>query len=349
MKKIKIILISCLLCFMGIKLNDVKAEETFSENDYIKAVSSFIYTFDEKDDVTVSFDRYLKDVNNKESFVLLSIGEDGYAVIAKDSDMILEIRYGAKAEIVGDNSYYVSAGEFLSEQEYNSETRKRSDTFADARQRLNNINNEKGKKFVYDETLTRGSGGSVIEKKPSHINGGTEIGIPESRFKMFAKKSGPWHNSDGNCGSIAAANMITYLDIYVNSNFIKQPYSITSDAHASWIINLFTPEIEILGLGSTPASVASGTQRACYKVNNKSTVVGFTTSSEATMKSKIASGYPVVLELPGHKNNVYGAHMVCAFKYVDYNGYLWFQASDNWSHLAWINRNWVGKGVYVTI
>lgn len=347
MKKIKIILISCLLCFMGIKLNDVKAEETFSENDYIKAVSSFIYTFDDKDDVSVSFDRYLKDVNNKESFVLLSIGEDGYAVIAKDSDMILEIRYGAKAEIVGDNLYYVSAGEFLSEQEYSSETRKRSDTFADARQRLNDINNEKGIKFVYDETLTRGK---VIEDKPSHINGGTEIGIPSSRMEMFAEKSGPWHNSDGNCGSIAAANMITYLDKYVNRNFIKQPYDISSYSHAKWIVNLFTSEIEILGLGSTPASVASGTQRACYKVNNKSTVVGFTTSSEAIMKSKIASGYPVVLELPGSRNDVYvKAHMVCGYRYVDYNGYLWFQASDNWGYLAWINRNWVGKGVYVTI
>lgn len=346
-KKIALITLCC--AFTLLNLNSVSANNTFSNEDYEKAVSSFIYTFEDLKTPKVSFNRVLKDVNDDESFVLLNVGENGYAVVAKDSDMILEIKEGSREELIGEKEYYICAETFLSEDEYIKEKNMRTDVFSDVRLRLNEINKIKANNFEYENSKALFND-PVIDVMPDQLKGGKRVGINESSMEMFAKKSGPWFNSTGICGSIAAATMVTYLDGHVNSNFIKQPYSLTSDDHARWIINLFIPEIENHGIGSTAGSVASGIQRACYKVNNKSTVVGFTTSSESTIKSKLGNGYPVVLELPGYKNDVYGgSHMVCAFAYVDYNGYLWFHATDNWGNMAWINRNWLGKGIYLTI
>ncbi len=59
---------------------------------------------------------------------------------------------------------------------------------------------------------------------------------------------------------------------------------------------------------------------------------------------------PVILFVVSFKGSLYGNHFVMAYKYVEYNGALWFKAYDNWSgnkNRGWINRNWIQDGIYL--
>ncbi len=326
-------------------------ESEMTEKDYENIVSSFIYSFDNIEE-KVTFHKFLRDIDNVEAYALLDIGSEGYAVVAKDSDLILEIRFQTSVQDIQDKEFYISAGCFINKNDLKklkSDTKKQ-DKINELRDKNKKIKKEKKRKFEY-KAISRGTTGSVVLNKPSQLNGGTEVGVSDSRMTLYQKAA--WRNNsqysrDGVCGSIAAATMVTYHDMYVSSSYINQPYNCSTDDHAKWIINHFKKYCEVLSNGgSTPYSVANGITRALYALDNKSSKVGNQTSSESTIKSKIKAGRPVVLELPSVKPNPYGAHMVCAYKYVDYNGYLWFKASDNWGNLAWINRNWVGQGIYL--
>lgn len=349
-----LLVLSVILSMISLFLYPMSANNLdMIEEDYEKIISSFIYTFDEVEE-TVKFDKYLYDIDNKESFALLIIGEQGYGVVAKNSDMILEVRYESDIQNIKENDFYIGGGCFINKAELSTfikDTNKKN-IVDDARKRNKHIKNEKERKFKYkNENISRAAVGSVVKTKPSQLTGGKEIGVADSRMTMYQKmvwRNNSQYSKNGVCGSIAAATMVTYHDMYISASYIKQPYSCTSDAHAKWIINYFKKHCEILSNGgSTPTSVTNGITRAIYNLNNKSSIVAYKTSSESTVKSKVKAGRPVVLELPGIKQNPYGAHMVCAYKYVDYNGYLWYKASDNWGNLAWINRNWVGQAIYL--
>ena len=327
------------------------SEYEMVKKDYEKIVTSFIYSFDNIEE-EVKFKKFLRDIDNVEAYALLDIGNEGYAVVAKDSDLILEIRYKTSMKDIQDKEIYMSAGCFIDKNDLKKikSDIENQDKINELRNKNQKIKLEKETKFKYKD-VSKGATGTVILTKPSQLNGGTEVGVSDSRMTLYQRDA--WRNNsqysrDGVCGSIAAATMVTYHDMYVSSNYIIQPYDCSTDAHARWIINHFKGYCEILSNGgSTPYSVANGITRALYALNSKSAIVGNQTSSESTIKSKIKAGRPVVLELPSVKPNPYGAHMVCAYKYVDYNGYLWYKASDNWGNLAWINRNWVGQGIYL--
>ncbi len=326
-------------------------ENKMTKSYYEDVVLSFIYTFDKCVD-DVKFNKYINDIEDEESYVLLDVGESGYAVVAKDSDMILEIRYQLPDNDIKTKDIYIGAGTFIDKQELKEIKldEKSQDKLSALKNKNKQIKQEKSKKFKYN-SISRDTSGSVVLNKPLQLSGGTEIGISDSRMTLYqgnAWRNDSQYSSDGICGSIATATMVTYHDIYVSSSYINQPYGCTTDNHARWIINHFKEYCEVLSNGgSTPYSVANGITRALYALNNQSSVVGHQTSSESTIKNKIGVNRPVVLELPSIKPNPYGAHMVCAYKYVDYDGYLWYKASDNWGNLAWINRNWVGQCIYI--
>lgn len=63
------------------------------ENDYSDVIQSFIYTFDEKEEI-VTYVRDLKDIYGNYSYELYRVGDDGYAIVTIETQNILEISYG---------------------------------------------------------------------------------------------------------------------------------------------------------------------------------------------------------------------------------------------------------------
>lgn len=91
--------------------------------------------------------------------------------------------------------------------------------------------------------------------------------------------------------------------------------------------------------GSTTFKVANCMNSIMYADYPTSGHSSSTIASESTYKSKIKGGNPVIFFLPSWKANAYdGEHFVMGYKYVDYNGALWFKAYDNWSGTN--NREW---------
>lgn len=87
-------------------------ESEMTEKDYENIVSSFIYSFDNIEE-KVTFHKFLRDIDNVEAYALLDIGSEGYAVVAKDSDLILEIRFQTSVQDIQDKEFYISAGCFI--------------------------------------------------------------------------------------------------------------------------------------------------------------------------------------------------------------------------------------------
>lgn len=97
----------------------------------------------------------------------------------------------------------------------------------------------------------------------------------------------------------------------------------------------------------------NGIMQEDYGITSKSAK---STATESVYKSNIQSKKPVILFLASWKpGNTYGGHFVMAYKYVDYNGALWFKAYDGFGtndkdsnrQTGWINRNWIENGIYM--
>lgn len=89
------------------------------ENDYSDVIQSFIYTFDEKEEI-VTYVRDLKDIYGNYSYELYRVGDDGYAIVTIETQNILEISYGNFPK--NSKQYYVSSGEFLDENEFGNKS-----------------------------------------------------------------------------------------------------------------------------------------------------------------------------------------------------------------------------------
>lgn len=238
--------------------------------------------------------------------------------------------------------YYLGAGSFSNDnihtltRSQNEELNKKIETIKEL---TNTILNEDETVFKY-ETQKIETKGRPYPNKPSVIAGGTVVWISDSQMDIF--NGSVWTNSGNRCGAYAAGVMITYMDKYHGGKYFKE-----SGSYASG--QILTRLFETITGTSTAYQVVLAMNRifiADYPTLGKS---GFTTSSEATYKSKIKSKYPVCLLLQSVKGSGYGDYFVCAYQYVDYDKKLWFKVHDNWSgntHRGWVNRNWILKGVY---
>lgn len=313
-------------------------------SDYnINLIRSFIYTFDGLD-LEVNYIRDLKDINNNVSFSLYQVDENGYAILTKNNSNIVEISYG---NFPGDDKmYYVGAGDFkISLIDYaNNQLMTVEDNYSNDNENIiqatEAILNEKVV-FQYDNS----TGISLLStrpypSKPSVISGGVEVGITDSNMDIF--NGSVWINYGNQCGAYAAAVMITYMDKYHGGKYFKESGSYSSGA----IIERLKEDITGMSSANTLVYAMNRIFLEDYPSGGKH---GTVTSSETTYKNKIANSYPVCLLLQSTKQSPYGNHWVCAYKYVDYNGALWFKAHDNWAgnnHRGWINRNWIYNGVY---
>lgn len=314
------------------------------ENDYSDVIQSFIYTFDEKEEI-VTYVRDLKDIYGNCSYELYRVGDDGYAIVTIETQNILEISYGNFPK--NSKQYYVSSGEFLDENEFGNKSGYSLYSMSEDTENsyllykvTDNILNENHLSFKFETDNISTYGTRPYPTKPTAISGGTVVGISDSSMDIF--NSDKWINKTNQCGAYAAAVMITYMDKYHGGKYFIENGSYSEGK----IIDCLKKEITGSSSANQLLIAINNIFLADYPKGGKH---GTVTSSESTYKSKISSKYPVCLLLQSFKSSLYGDHWVCGYQYVDYNGRLWFKAHDNWSgnnHRGWINRNWIYKGVY---
>lgn len=333
-----------------------------------KMIESFVYTFD-NEIVDASFSKFLLDQNGNQTFGLFILDTGGYAVVVFENQMISELIVHANNTSFLDNAvYYLGPGSFFSNDEF---------TLNENNQQLNTVDvslyssllsaspidkilSEENPNFIYSESPYQLRMSPVIAK-PSVIVGGTEIGIIDSRMAEYKKEE--WQNDNdvgkdylylgqGICGTIATSIALSYIDKYVNSNVIvNAPYVFPSFNYANWLIMKLKYIIEPPVPGSFASDIINGITWFYGTANSNvsgTTLAPISSISESTYKSNIQAGYPVIMYLDIYSQDVapYGLHWVTAYRYVDYNGALWFKAADTWGNLAWINRNWIGQVVY---
>lgn len=339
MKK-KILIVICLSFSFLMLSPHVKAVS----NNVSEKIRSFVYTFDDLD-TQVSYVRDLKDVNGEFRFQLYEIIDAGYAIIAKTNSNIVDIKYG---ELPDENMvYYLGPNTFtntidlpqLSSFNLNSEDINSIKVATDA------ILEEDTVQFNFIETPQTFS--KPQPTKPSVISGGTEIGIADSRMNLFTDSM--WIVSGDSCGAYMGAAMISYMDKYFGGNYFIEPATIdSSSSYATKVIARFKQYISGGATSFKVINTLNSIMYADYPTGGKS---AFSTATESTYKSKISGNRPVILFLASWKpGNTYGGHFVLAYRYVDYQGALWFKAYDGWpgySLRGWINRNWIENGIYL--
>lgn len=358
------------LLFLITLTSPVNATTDISINSNIEGmIESFVYTFD---DVVIdaTFLRNLKDVNGNESFGLYVFDTGGYAVVSINNQLISELVVSANdTRFIGDSSYYLGPGYIVNDVEYQnimtnqiaiSYFRTLDNGLNGTYESTHELLSEENPNFIYSNTI-KNTRMSVITSKPSIIVGGTEIGIADSRMTEFTKVE--WQNNNtggkdylymgqGICGTISTAVALTYIDKYKNTNVIvNSPYTFPSYNYAVWLIMKLKNVIEPPLPGSFASDIINGITWF-YSTSNSNitgtTLAPISSTSESTYKSSISTGYPIIMYLDVINQDLspYGLHWVTAYRYVDYNGALWFKAADNWGNLAWINRNWIGNVVY---
>lgn len=336
-------------------------------------LESFVYTFD-NEVIDATFLKNLKDVNGNESFGLFEFNTGGYAVVSINNHLISELVVNANdISFIGDSSYYLGPGYIVNDVEYQSLMmnhepisyfRSIDNGLNGVYTSTNKLLSEENPNFIYDNSI-KDTRMSVITTKPSIIVGGTEVGIADSRMTEFTKVE--WQNNNtggknylfdyfgnkyGICGTISTSVALTYIDKYKNSNVIvNSPYTFPSYNYAVWLIMKLKNMIEPPLPGSFASDIINGITWF-YSTSNSNitgtTLAPISSTSESTYKSNISTGYPIIMYLDVINQDLspYGLHWVTAYRYVDYNGALWFKAADNWGNLAWINRNWIGNVVY---
>lgn len=334
-----------------------------------KMLESFVYTFD-GEIVKATFSKTLRDINGTHSFGLFNLNTNGYAVVAIENQMISELVVAANETSFLENAkYYLGPNTFISNKEF--ESLKSSSNlsmlrnnvktnYSDIVQSTNNLLSESNPDFIYDDSTIQQKMSPVITK-PSVIVGGTEVGIVDAKMTEFKKVE--WQNNNANgkdylylgqgiCGTIATSIALTYIDNHINSNVVvNSPYPFPSYSYATWLIMKLKNVIEPPVPGSFANDIINGITWFYGTTNSNisgTTLAPISSYSESTYKSNISSGYPVIMYLDVYSQDInpYSLHWVTAYRYVDYNGALWFKAADTWGNLAWINRNWVGEVVY---
>lgn len=335
MKKIINTLLASFLIF-SFSLVNTKA---LSRDEIIHNISSFIYTFDNIE-TDISYIRDLKDINNNSSFELYEMKDLGYVVVAKTNGNIVDIQYGEMPD--AESCYYLGPTQFATELVSTKSLTNEVNHIKDATE---SILNEESIQFDFEsEIQTRGK---PNPSKPSVIAGGTEVGIAESRMNLFTDDV--WIVKGDICGAYMGAAMVSYMDKYFGGNYIKEKYTINSSAtYGNYIIGRFKKHITG---GVTTFKLIHAINSILIEDYPKGGKTGTSTATESTYKSKIRGGRPVILLLKENApGNSYGGHFVLAYKYVDYNGALWFKAYDGWegnSLKGWINRHWILNGVYL--
>lgn len=338
MKKIINTVLALFLIF-SFSLVDTNA---LNRDEIIHSISSFIYTFDNIE-ADVTYVRDLKDINNNYSFELYEIKELGYAVIAKTNGNIVDIQYGEMPDT--DSLYYLGPTKFASELVSTRSAETNTTDITLIKNATEMILNEESVDFDFQSTIqTRGKPNPT---KPSVISGGTEVGIAESRFNLFTNDV--WIVRGDICGAYMGAAMVSYMDKYFGGNYIKEKYTIDSSAtYGNYIIGRFKQQITG---GVTTFKLINAINTVMMADYPKGGKTGTSTATESTYKSKIKAGRPMIFLLNAYApGNSYGGHFVLAYRYVDYNGYLWFKAYDGWSGnnlKSWINRNWISNGIYL--
>ena len=317
-------------------------------NDYSETIRSFIYTFDGKN-VSVEYIKDLKDINNSYSYQLYCVDTTGYAVVTRNTQNIIEINYSNIPST--DKDYYISPGEFWNANDYkifnnNISLLKATDTNINSiYQTTSTILNEKHVNFNLEAVEENNNTRVTVVNRPypnipSIIKDGVTVGIQDSNMDTF--NGDKWINEHNQCGAYASAVMITYMDKYHGGNYFKETGSYEQGSVLDRLKNKITGY-------SSANQVLNAINTIFLEDYPNGGKHGTVTSTENTYKSKIKSKYPVCLLLQTSHGSSYGDHWVCAYQYVDYNGYLWFKVHDNRSgnnHRGWVNRNWIYKGIY---
>ena len=308
--------------------------KAFNHDSTIYNIRSFLYTFDDIE-ADVIYLRDLKNINNNSNFKLYEIESLRYAIISKPNSNIVDIQFG---DIPDENNiYYLGPGNFKSELVAEKIS---ADDENSIKRATEAILNEEPVNFNFvSETQTKGK---LYPTKPSEIAGGSEIGISESRFNLFTNNV--WIVRGDTCESYMGAAMVSYMDKYFGGNYIKEKYTISSSAqYGNYIINRFK---QYIGGPVTTFKVLNTIFMSDYPKSGKTGA----TTTKSTYKSKIKGGRPMIFLLKTNApGNTYGGHFVLAYRYVDYNGRLWFKAYDGWEGYnlkGWINRNWISNGIY---
>lgn len=283
------------------------------------------------------------DINHNCSFSLYGIKNKGYAVTTRKTGNIIEIFYGDIPN--SDVNYYLGASSFVESLSQFS-TKNASDDDIDKK-----VIESCTRKIISENKIIFDIKKQVVplslqKTMPSIISGGKEIGIVDSRMELFSGSY--WVNTSNQCGAYVGAAMVSYMDKYFGGNYINEKVKIdSSKAYADYILGRFKNQIK----GSTTTygliNAMNTIMMADYPKGGKH---GTATATESTYKSKIKGGRPVALSVVSFKGSPYGNHFVMAYKYVEYNGALWFKAYDNWSgnkNRGWINRNWIQDGTYL--
>lgn len=338
--KRKILVLLCVTFSFMMFTTNIKAVDTKNVEEQIRA---FIYTFDDLE-TNVKFVRDLKDINNNYSFSLYEIEHKGFAITTKETGNIVDVVYEDMPS--ASKIYYVGPNTFVESITVNKGRSAGTLDSLKIKEQTDKILNDEKIDFTLERTQSKARK-IYGDSKPSIIQGGTEVGIAESRMDLFQYNY--WVNTGSLCGAYTAAAMLSYMDKYINSNYIKETVSITSNYdYAQYILG--RTKKYITGT-STTFGVISCLNNIMYADYPKSGHSANSTASESTYKSKIKAGYPVILFLPSYKNNTYGTgHFVMAYRYVDYKGSLWFKAYDNVAgskNCGWISRGWIENGIYV--
>lgn len=316
----------------------------YSNVDSIEKIRSFIYSFDGIE-TDVVFVRNLKDINDEYNFELYELVNNGYVIVAKTNGNIIDISYDNLPS--SKDIYYIGPSNFvrtldeISTRSLNSENQ----SLDDVKKATENILTEETVSFEFVDNQDQ-LRGRPQPSKPSVISGGTEVGIPDANMDLFNNNT--WVVSGNTCGAYAGACALTYMQKYVGGYFSPTTTINNSETYAKYIIGRFKKYIT--GAVLTP-KVLNTINTIMLADNSKTTHSGSITSSESTYKSKISAKRPVIFGLTGAvPGNSYGNHFVVGYRYVAYNGALWFKAYDGWegnSHRGWINRNWIVDGLYI--
>lgn len=333
----------CLFSFLSVFIvisSLINVNATVENKNDVEMIRAFAYTFDDKI-VDVEFFKELKDIEGNKTYNLYKINESGYAVVTING-VLSEIHYESDASMYDQEvEYYIGPALFVNQIDYNelvflpniisvasviNGDNYESESFIQSLIEMNNAMLNQEISIKYEEVVEVNSRPNPT--KPFVISGGTEIGISDTNFTAQGFGSFPWVNEDNNCGPYAAAAMLAYLNrfgskIYFNNNSGSTLYSV---AYHQWIIKQLkslTANVPIIG-GALTSALNTGVTKFLNANKQSNTVYGIKTSSESTFKSVISSGKPIVLSMLNHPN--YGNHFVCAYKYVDYNGALWYKA-----------------------
>lgn len=324
-----------------LSLSPIKVS-AYNNETIIEEIRAFIYTFDNLE-TEVVYKRDLKDINDKYNFALYEIIDEGYAIVAKTNGNIIDIKYGYMPN--DDEIYYLGPNTF-SMTLPSTLIRTANTKLSNIKEATHRILNEENHNLKLEENLAK-TRTRPNPSKPSQLNGGTEVGIADSRMDLF--NDDIWVVQNDSCGAYAGAAMVSYMDKYFGGNYIKETIPISSSKdYGKYIIGRFRQYINGGVTTFKTLNTINTIMMADYPKGGKT---GATTATESTYKSKIKSGRPMIFFLSSWKtNNDCDGHFVLAYRYVDYNGYLWFKAYDGWngnSHRGWINRNWIENGIYL--